>query len=507
MNLPHLKPNLTLLLTATVTLLLLTPSPSIAQDTTFTLSGRVVDVEGNPVTGFPLTIRPTKLINGHAISMTGDSSIPSSVINKTDEAGRFSIIKAMPGPVQLIGLPQPSQKSQKSYELLSITIGTITFYPTAPSYNKGIKFAIEPGAHLENIKITVRPRTRYRGKVVSKDGTPFRSTTIKLDVRSEYSRGQNRTEMREMKDFPTLTDSDGYFVQYVDEPNFEVASYTVSVKCQGLSAVAEFTLKSGEQRDDLVFALQGTPMSMRGQIVFKDGTPLWRAMFVLDVHSGSLDKNSSYHSRHQPETDYAGYFTEYLNQPGSYIASVEYQGLSAISKFTVKVGEERQELVFTLNDAPIFDMMGLMAPTVPNTLGVWTGIPNGNQYKSIRCNSWQDAQTKARKEGAQLVSINDKAEQEWLVEQFGFLPYWIGLVYLVEAGEWQWSSGEPVTYTNWLISQPENPEIESYGSMDGSLRGQWRALGPHGGGILSGYSPRAAILEKPFSATVPLGNN
>ena len=137
-----------------------------------------------------------------------------------------------------------------------------------------------------------------------------------------------------------------------------------------------------------------------------------------------------------------------------------------------------------------------MAPTVPNTLGVWMGIPNGNQYKSIRCNSWQDAQTKARKEGAHLVSINDKAEQEWLVEHFGFLSYWIGLIYSTELDEWQWSSGESVTYTNWLIKSTRNPETESYGSMDGEFTRTVARAGLRGGGILSGYSPRAAILEK-----------
>ena len=504
MNPSHLKPNLALLLTVIVTLLLLAPSLSIAQDTTCTLSGRVVDAEDNPVTRFPLIIQQTKLINGHAITMRGDFSIPLSVANKTDDAGRFFITEVMHGPVQLIGLPPIPQKSQKSYEILSMKIGKITFYPTTPSHIKGIMFSIEPGAHLENVKITVRPRTRYRGKVVSKDGAPFRNTEIRLDVQNEYNKGRNRTEM---KDFLTRTDSDGYFVRYVDELDFDVAFYTVAVKYEGLSATAEFTLKSGEQRDDLVFTLQGTPMSMQGQIVFKDGTSLSRAMFVLDVRSDNLDKNSPHHSNRQPVTDYAGYFTEYLNQPRSYIASVEYQGLSATSKFTVKLGDERKELVFTLNDTPIFDRMGLMAPTVPNTLGVWMGAPNGSQYKSIRCSSWQDAQTKARMEGAQLVSINDKTEQKWLVEHFGFLPYWIGLTYSVEADEWQWSSGEPVTYTNWLISQPENPEAESYGSMDGDLRGQWRALGPRGGGILSGYSPRAAILEKKRSSTTaPLGD-
>ena len=56
-----------------------------------------------------------------------------------------------------------------------------------------------------------------------------------------------------MKDFPVRTDSDGYFVRYIDEADFEVARYTVTVKYQGLSGTGELGLKSGEQREDLVF--------------------------------------------------------------------------------------------------------------------------------------------------------------------------------------------------------------------------------------------------------------
>ena len=498
MNRLHLRPNLTLLATIAA-LLLLASSPCIAQETTSTFSGRVVDVEGNPVAGLSLTIQPTKLINGHAVTIKS-VSIPSSAIHKTDDEGRFLITEVMPGPVQLIGLSPMLQQSQKNYEILSMKIGKMTFYPTVPSHDKGIKFAIEPGTHLENVTITVRPRTRYRGKVVSKEGIPLRNTEIQLNEQREYKTVRSQmtdsaTHFHTKMEFPTRTDLDGYFVRNVDEPDFEAALYTVSVKCQGLSATSEFTLKSGEQREELAFTLGGTRMAMRGQIVFKDGTPLPNARFKFKMHGDSLDKNSPHPPSRRPVTDDEGYFIEYLYQPGSYIASVEYQGLLTMEKFTVKDGKEREELIFTLNDTPIFDMMGMMAPTVPNSLGVWVGAPNGHSYKSIRCNSWQDAQTKVRKEGAQLVSINDRAEQEWLVEQFGFLPYWIGLTYSVKAGKWKWSNGEPVTYTNWAESQPEHIDAESYGSMNGDLRGQWRVLRLLGAGMSGKDSPRAAILE------------
>ncbi len=484
-----------------VVLLVTSVSLGITPKIPSTLSGRVVDVEGNPVAGFPLTMKPIKLVNGYAVA--ANSGLPIISVDTTDEAGHFIITPVMSGPVQLIGSSSAPQESQKSYELLSMKIGAITVYPTVLSHSKGIKLLIEPGTHLENVRITVRPRTRYRGLVVSKDGTLFKNAQIDLHVRSEYNNGMSSTET---KGSSTRTNSDGYFVRYVDEPNFEVASYKVSVKCQGLSATSEFTLKSGEQREDLVFTLQETSMLMRGRIVFEDGTVLPKAMFMLEVRSGGSDKSSLHHSSRRPVTDYAGYFIEFLPQPGVYVASVEYQGLSAASKFTVKSGAERKDMVFTLNDTPIRDMMGLMAPTEPNMLGVWIGAPNESLYKSIRCSSWQDAQTKARTEGAQLVSINDSTEQEWLVEHFGFHSYWIGLTYSVEAGEWQWNSGEPVVYTNWMRSQPEHTEADSYGSMGGNLRGQWRTHGQLGSGALSESSPRVAILEKRIAGTAPLGD-
>ncbi len=667
-----------------VTLLFLTVS-SLAEEATNTFSGRIVDVKGHPVSELTLITRPTKLINGHAITATDDVTIPFSAFDKSDEAGYFFITYVKPGPVQLelrSPMPGESGESWKSYEILSMKTGTTTFYPTDPSHRGGLKFAIEPDANLEDIVVTVRPRTRYRGQVVFMDGTPLGDTMVDLDVQSKHKKGPISVNRQAV--YQEQTDANGYFVQYVDGPDFEIASYTVSVKFQGLTATAEFRLKSGEQREDLVFALEGAPMPIRGQIVFDDGTPLPEARFTLDVKATGDDEERRSHLSGQRETDNAGFFVEYLYQPGSYAVAVEYQGLSATSELvlkageqpenlvltlggvpmsirgqivfddgtplpeawftldvkatgddeeyrsrlsgqretdnagffveylyrpgryavgveyqglsatseltlkfgeqredlvfalegvpmpirgqivfddgtplpearftldvkatgedeehrshlsgqretdnagffveylyqprsyavaveyqglsatselTLKFGEQREDLVFTLNGAPIFfDILGveMMAPTVPNTIGVWIGAPNGSQYKSVRTSSWRDAQTKARTEGAQLVSINDKAEQESLVERFGFLSYWIGLNYSVEAGEWAWSSGEPVTYTNWAKGQPKRMDAESYGFMDGGYHGEWRVV-LLGDEILEWRTPIAVILEK-----------
>ena len=86
----------------------------------------------------------------------------------------------------------------------------------------------------------------------------------------------------------------------------------------------------------------------------------------------------------------------------------------------------------------------------------WVVNPtNGHAYKKIRCKSWEDAHATATTEKAHLVSINDKAEQKWLVETFGEEPFLIGLTRLGNQTEWQWTSGQPVTYTNWALQELE----------------------------------------------------
>ena len=308
------------------TLLLLTAS-SGAEEATNTFSGRIVDVKGHPVGGLTLVTRPTKLINGHAITSMGDVTIPFSDFDKSDDAGYFFIANVKPGPSQLEALPPMPGESRQSYEIVSMKIGVTTFYPTVPVHNKGLKFAIEPGARLEDVVVTVRPRMRYRGKVVFKDGAPLANATVQLDEESTYKHGKHTAGTRVLPDYPTQTDANGYFVRYVDEPDFEIASYTVSVKFQGLAATAEFRLKSGEQRENLVFALEGAPMSIRGQIVFDDGTPLPKARFTLDAQATGAVKGRRSHLSGQRETDNAGFFVEYVYQPGFYTVTVEYQGL------------------------------------------------------------------------------------------------------------------------------------------------------------------------------------
>ncbi len=75
--------------------------------------------------------------------------------------------------------------------------------------------------------------------------------------------------------------------------------------------------------------------------------------------------------------------------------------------------------------------------------------------------TWTEAESFAHTLGGHLVTINDAREQAWITNTFTpgnrldfFL--WIGLNDAAVEGEFVWSSGQPVTYTNWAPGEPND---------------------------------------------------
>ena len=382
-------------------------------------SGRVVDTDGNPIAGFPLAVAPIYSVDGEIqpffmFEGLNGGAQALTLKSDTDEEGRFSIAGIKPFPIQF--MPQPNYASGDTppddfnednladSEVVSIDIGVMTFYPSSRERAPfgGITFTIDPGTHLEDIEVVVRPRMRIRGRVVFADGTPLANTEVQTSVRHRDFEGGGRGESGNS----TLTDGEGNFALYVEEPAF----YTVAIEFQGLSANSEqFALEAGQRRDDLVLTLDSPPISI-------EPTP---------------------------------------------------------------------------------------APFEPDRDGAWVINPaNGHAYRSIHCESREDAQAEAKSEGAYLVSINDAAEQEWLVNVFGTTPYWIGLADSEKEGEWKWMNGDPVTYRNWAPAEPTDSDHgeEDHVFMGLTPEGKWYNVG-HG-------NPRwqmihMAIIEKSGASSTP----
>ena len=110
-----------------------------------------------------------------------------------------------------------------------------------------------------------------------------------------------------------------------------------------------------------------------------------------------------------------------------------------------------------------------------------TFVYNGNTYfLTTGAITWEHAQTQAVSFGGNLVTINNSAEQNWLRSTFGgHQDFWIGLTDKNHEGNFQWASGEAVTYTNWAAGEPNNFFNEDYAAMNFRDRNEWNDSNAH----------------------------
>ncbi|MBL8877838.1 MAG: hypothetical protein JNG88_01860 [Phycisphaerales bacterium] len=101
--------------------------------------------------------------------------------------------------------------------------------------------------------------------------------------------------------------------------------------------------------------------------------------------------------------------------------------------------------------------------------GPFINPANGHGYYILGQNNWQGAEAVAQARwGAHLVTINDAAENEWIRSNlnnfggFGF-AFWTGINDAASDGNYTWVSGQPVTYTNWQVGQPDGGGGAQYG--------------------------------------------
>ena len=83
---------------------------------------------------------------------------------------------------------------------------------------------------------------------------------------------------------------------------------------------------------------------------------------------------------------------------------------------------------------------------------------NGNRYALTPTMTWTDAEAFAVLQGGHLATVRNSAENAWLASTFssGSVVPWIGLNDAQTEGVFEWSSGEPVSFTAWLPSEPSN---------------------------------------------------
>ena len=233
------------------------------------------------------------------------------------------------------------------------------------------------------------------------------------------------------------------------------------------SRSATFAIEPGTEIKDVEVIME-RQLIVRGRVVFKNGESFANTSLKIKIDQLDLDGTDGYGFNRSFQTDADGNFVYATYTPGIYILSVNHLGLSAASEpFIIEAAKPHETVVLTLNgnatdlSAPPSETpkkQRLYHPAyVSDAPGMWVINPaNGHAYKWIECADREDAQIQAALEKAHLVTITSETEQIWLEAVFRLGPYWIGLTDVAKEGEWQWETGEPVTYTNWKEDDENN---------------------------------------------------
>jgi len=323
--------------------------------------------------------------------------------------------------------------------------------------------------------------TTFSGRVVDEAGDPISGVALAL-LSFSITAPQGQGEPVLLPSQQTITNEVGEFlinditssaVRLVLLP-FRMAAYEIrSAKIEGVSFYVDdrqrhfggiaFAIAPGASIEDVEITVR-VRMRIRGLVLSADGTPLRneRISFRMERRREGGGGGSGGGTR---DLDADGYFVEYVSRSAYYTVSVGYQGQSATSKeILLEDGERYDKLVLTLDGKSVPEPDRAVA-RVPNRedfraarnrdrQGMWAINPeNRHAYKRIYCESREEARTRAVEQEAHLVSINDTAEQEWILEVFGRENYWIGLTDASEVENPHWDNGEPVTYTNWSSAE------------------------------------------------------
>lgn len=197
---------------------------SIAQDAQSTISGRVINQNGEPIVGLTLLLSSSK--------------------SKTDSKGRFIFSGMSLSEVQLRFL-------EKNMSIESIKIGKVVIYNNAYTPYVSFPFNITPGTSINNVEVVTRNLLNKRCRIVFKNGDPL--TNVTLNVTTAFIsliRQYNSSFGRFIE-----TNAEGYF----EIPIYSYGVYTLSLNYRGLSAeIDPFIYTPGEPVTQ-VLTLNGNP--------------------------------------------------------------------------------------------------------------------------------------------------------------------------------------------------------------------------------------------------------
>ena len=126
-------------------------------------------------------------------------------------------------------------------------------------------------------------------------------------------------------------------------------------------------------------------------------------------------------------------------------------------------------------------------PPPPTILTTAVNPANGHTYHLLEQLSWTAGEAAAVQLGGHLATVRSQSENDWILQQFGNWngqdrDLWIGLNDVAVEGNFEWTSGEAVTFTNWAPGQPDNNGATGeqythlYGANSPYGSGQWNDM-------------------------------
>ncbi len=391
-------------------------------------------------------------------------------------------------------------------QLINPSIGIVLFLAIAVCLFPGCSDLRQPVLSAVSHGRTQDGTVAFSGRVVGLEGEAVAGLSLAIE---HVMFGDYEDEVERIQPLETETDEDGAFSfsgitpgqvqlilpfdmdaekQFYIEPEDEILSIKIGevtyhqnepYAFDGIT----FTITPGVHIQNVEVKVRPR-MRIRGRIVFNDGSPLADARIRIGVRSEDLDGSGSGSSSGGTQTDADGNFTDYVSGGGLYTVTVGYQDLSVTSDpFVLNAGERREDLLLMFDSppiAPVAEDMETSTPPAFDRRGVWVVNPeNGHAYKEVYVEGPEEAKALATAENAYLVSINDEMEQRWLEGLFDPAPFWIGLSDVETEGQWQWDSGEPVTYTNWSLHPifPDDLDDAEKDYVVKTFTGEWQAVG------------------------------
>ncbi|MFK7849076.1 MAG: lectin-like protein [Rhodothermales bacterium] len=131
---------------------------------------------------------------------------------------------------------------------------------------------------------------------------------------------------------------------------------------------------------------------------------------------------------------------------------------------------------------------------------------NNHTYYLLEADTWTGSQASAQTLGGSLVTINDQAENDFVLNTFGATRHlWLGFNDAALEGDFVWANGETSSFTNWVAGEPNNAKRIHFGYTEEDYTMMWAAgtkAGSHFGGGWNDYGNVSTMNWAPVAGGI-----